>query len=113
MSQAQQRAPVRYIVFTWVPDERLEEWNAWHNDVHIPEVLATGLMRSARKYRVHETSFAGEWQPQYATVYELDSLDDVQAYVNGPGQTLREDYHRHYGAVGRIARMVLVEERQF
>lgn len=103
---------VQYIVFTWVPDELLDEWNTWHNQVHIPEVLQTPHMRAARKFRVTDTSF-GDRQPQYATVYELDSLADLEAYAGGPGVALRQDYATRYGAVGKIARMVLSEVVRF
>lgn len=104
---------VKYIVYTWVPEERLAEWNDWHNSVHIPDVLRSGYMRSARKYRVADNSLPGAWQPQYATVYELDSMADFEAYVAGPGVALRQDYADQYGAIGHIARMVLAEEVQF
>lgn len=103
---------VQYIVFTCVPEEMLDEWNEWHNQVHVPAVLATPMMRGARKYRVTDTSF-GDWQPQYATVYDLESMADMQAYLNGPAAELRQDYAERYGAVGKIARMILDEHGRF
>lgn len=104
---------VSYIVLTWVPDEMLDEWNTWHNTIHIPEVLHAPQIRGARKFRVTDNSFGAEWQPQYATVYELDSLADMESYAAGPGMALRQAYADRYGAVGKIARMVLVEEMLF
>jgi len=109
----QQGDMVRYLVYTWVPDSMLEEWNAWHNDEHIPAVLNSGFMRRARKFRVHDTSLPLAWQPQYVTVYELDSLADFEAYARGPGVELRRDYQERYGNSGQIARMVLAEGRQW
>jgi hypothetical protein len=103
---------VQYIVFTWVPEDLLDEWNEWHNQVHIPAVLATPMMRGARKYRVTDASL-GDWQPQYATVYKLQNMADMQAYLSGPAAELRQDYAERYGAVGRIARMILDEHGRF
>lgn len=105
--------PVKYIVFTAVPHDQLDEWNRWHNETHVPDVLATGYMQSARKYRVADNSLPIEWQPQYATVYECASSADLEAYLGGPAAQLRQDYADRYGAVGQIARMILVEDKQF
>lgn len=104
---------VRYVVYTWVPDDMLDEWNAWYNDEHIPAVLRSGYIRRARTYRVHNTTMPGDWQPQYATAYEVDSMEDMQRYLDGPAAALRKANDDRYGAVGKIARMILVEERRF
>ena len=104
---------VRYAVFTWVPDDLLESWNAWHNEVHVPEVLETPQMQAARKYRVADTTLPGDWQPQYVTIFELDSMLDMEAYLAGPAISLRADYNARYGHVGKIARLILREEVRF
>ena len=104
---------VRYAVFTWVPDDLLASWNEWHNEVHVPEVLETPQIQAARKYRVADTTLPGDWQPQYVTIYELDSMLDMEAYLTGPAIHLREDYNARYGHVGKIARMILLEEVRF
>ena len=31
---------VLYVVRTWVPGDRLEEWDEWHTHVHVPGVVA-------------------------------------------------------------------------
>jgi hypothetical protein len=113
MDETPRAGNVQYIVFTWVPEEQLDEWNEWHNTEHIPNVSNAPQIRSARKYRVSDTSFPAEWQPQYATVYQVDSVEDMDAYVTGPGIALRQEYADRYGAVGKIARMILVEEQRF
>ncbi len=103
---------IQYIVCTWVPDELLDEWNAWHNQTHIPDVLATPMIRGARKYRVSDTSF-GDWQPQPATIYEVGNAAEMQAYLDGPALRLRQAYADKYGAVGKIARMILSADMRF
>ena len=101
---------VRYMVFTWVPDAMLEEWNEWHNAVHIPHVLAAPQMRGVRKFRITDTTLPGGWRPQFATIYELDSLADYEAYRDGPGVAMRQEYEDRYGGVGKVARVVLRED---
>src|SRR5690348_834544 len=108
MSETQEGAgSVRYLVFTWVPEDLLDTWDAWHTEVHVPDIVATPQIRSARKYRLTDSSLPGDWQAQYVTIYELDSLADFEAYIAGPGVALRQDYTERYGQVGKIARLVL------
>lgn len=101
---------VLYYVFTWVPDEVLEEWNEWHSGTHIPNVLKAPQMHAARKYRLTQATFPGDWQPQYVTIYELDSIADFDAYRTGPGVALRAEHDQRYGDVVRIARMLIRED---
>lgn len=110
MAQQAQAGTVQYVVYTWVPEERLAEWLAWQTTVHIPDVLKAPMIRGARLLRVADMSFPGEWRPQYATIYALDSLADMDAYVAGPAVALREDHARVWGAVGKIARVILVDD---
>jgi hypothetical protein len=109
---APSRARVRYVVFTWIPEDRLAEWDAWHNSVHIPHVLAAPQMRGVRKHRVAHAELPGGWTPQYATVYTLDSLEAFHAYVAGSGPGLRQEYEERYWGLGKIARAVLVEDNE-
>jgi hypothetical protein len=104
------RGGIRYVIFTWVPEDLLAEWNDWHNRVHIPNVLSAPQMKGARKFRLGEASFPGGWKPQYVTIYELDSLEDYEAYRRGPGVKRRRDYDDRYADVGMVARLVLGEE---
>jgi hypothetical protein len=108
MADTTASGPVQYIVLTWVPEARQAEWLEWHTSVHVPDVLKAPMMRGAQIMRVADMSFPGDWQPQYATVYTLDSMADMDAYIAGPAVALREDHARIWGAVGKIARMILV-----
>jgi hypothetical protein len=69
-------------------------------------------MRGARKYRVADAAFPGDWKPQYMTVYQLDSLEDFETYRRTHGVARRRDYDDRYGDVGKVARVVLGEEVQ-
>ena len=103
------RGVVRYAVMTWVPEDMLEEWNDWHNRVHIPHVMAAPQMKSVRKFRAPEGSGDLRFRPQYMTIYELASMADYEAYRTGPGVALKREYDERYGSVGKIARLLLVE----
>lgn len=101
---------VLYVVRTWVPEEQLEEWDRWHTNAHVPEVVAQPQVRRARKYRVTEDNTPAEWQAQYVTIYEFDSEQDWESYRSGDAAArLRGDYDIRYGATGKISRQVLVE----
>ena len=91
---------VRYLVYTWVPEELLEGWNTWHNEEHVPEVVELPQIRRASKYRVTDSSFPDSWQPQYVTIYELDSMADLKPIWPGAGR-IRADYAERYGKWAR------------
>jgi hypothetical protein len=111
MDRIPERGRALYIVRTWVPEERLEEWYRWHSEVHIPEVAAQpGVVRAA-KYRVVEDNMPSEWAAQYVTVYEFETLEAFEKYSAGDeAARLRADHAERYGPDGQIARQVLVEE---
>jgi hypothetical protein len=100
-----------YIVRTWMPDEQLDEWYRWHSEVHMPDVAAQPGVIRATKYLAVEDNLPSEWTPQYVTVYVFDSLAAFEAYrASDEAARLRADHADRYGARGKIARQVLVEE---
>ena len=103
---------LQYLVFTWAPEEVLEEWNEWHTNVHIPNVLKTPQMRAARKYRLAQAALPGDWPFQYVTIYELNSMADFEAYRSGPGIALRKEHDDRWGDVVRIARILIREDQR-
>jgi hypothetical protein len=108
------QAPALYIVRTWVPEEHLEAWNKWHNEVHVPDVAAQPGVRRARKYRVNEDNHPADWTPQYITIYDFDSLADFESYRDSEtGARLRKDYADRYGSIGKISRQVVVLSNDF
>lgn len=111
MKQDDSRGRALYIVRTSVPEEQLNEWYRWHSQVHMPEVAAQPGVIRATKYRVVDDNMPAEWTAQYATVYEFETLEAFEAYRSSDAAArLRADHADHYGAEGKIARQVLVEE---
>ena len=55
-----------------------DEYNAWYDDIHLPEFSALPGVINGRRFKV-----AGDGKPQYAAIYELSSHPDaVMAAMN-------------------------------
>lgn len=68
------------IVYTSPAEGREEEYNAWYDDIHLPEFSALPGVISGRRFKV---TSAADGKPTYAAVYELSaSPDDVMAAMN-------------------------------
>ena len=66
------------IVYTDPADGREAEYNAWYDDVHLPEFTALPGVINGRRFKV-----SGDAKPQYAAVYELSAHpDEVMAAMN-------------------------------
>jgi hypothetical protein len=66
------------VVYTDPADGREDEYNAWYDDVHLPEFTALPGVINGRRFKV-----AGDAKPQYAAIYELSSHpDEVMAAMN-------------------------------
>jgi hypothetical protein len=96
---------VLYGVMVEIDPKEETAWNEWHTRQHVPEVLAQpGFMR-ATKYRLDTPN--GEWS-QYLTVYELESREVLDAYLQGEAVSrLRADHYAHFGHCTRLSRMIM------
>lgn len=71
------------------------QWLHWMQEVHIPDVLATGKFSSARLVKVHaEHEMEGI---TYAAQYFADSRESLERYKAEDAQRLREDGLRLFG----------------
>jgi hypothetical protein len=57
------------IVYTSPVDGREEEYNAWYDDIHLPEFSALPGVITGRRFKV--ISQAPDAKPTYAAIYEL------------------------------------------
>ncbi len=72
------------VVMVDVPDPtREDDFNQWYTDVHIPDILETGLYFSATRY-VNTGVTPG--QPKYLTIYETDREDAIAAAAELRGE---------------------------
>ena len=66
------------IVYTNPADGREDDYNAWYDDVHLPEFSALPGVINGRRFKV-----ANDGRPQYAAIYELSAHpDEVMAAMN-------------------------------
>jgi hypothetical protein len=104
--------PALYIVTIEVAPGSEVEWNRWHEDVHVPEVLHQPGFVSCRKWR--DTAPAPEGWVRYVCHYELTGVDAVERYAaSDAAKRLRQDSETRFGTVTRISRMVCSEVARF
>ena len=66
------------IVYTSPADGKEAEYNAWYDDIHLPEFSALPGVINGRRFKV-----AADGKPRYAAIYELSSHPDaVMAAMN-------------------------------
>ena len=66
------------IVYTSPADGREDDYNAWYDDIHLPEFSALPGVINGRRFKV-----ASDGKPQYAAIYELSAHpDSVMAAMN-------------------------------
>lgn len=72
-----------------------EQWLSWMKDVHIPEVLATGLFTHHRLLRLLEIDETEG--PTYAVQYFTPSRDKYQEYITHHSPALRNKVMAMWG----------------
>lgn len=70
-----------YNVTLNVEEGIVAEWLQWMQQIHIPEVMATGCFTGHRFMRLLTTG-EGEEGSTFAVMYELESMDDYVRYQN-------------------------------
>ena len=62
-----------YIVHTDIPDDIVDEYNAWYDEEHLPRLVTVPGVVRARRY----TAVSGN--PRYLTAYELTDRDAFES----------------------------------
>jgi len=86
---------ILYNVTTNIDESVHHQWLHWMQQIHIPEVLATGKFTSARLVRVLVEEELGGLT--YAIQYTTDSRETLQRYYNEDAPRLREEGVRLFG----------------
>lgn len=82
MSHAGPESEGCLVVYTTCSAGRDAEFNRWYDEVHIPEVLAVGPFRRARRYRLPSAQFMPQTHT-YLALYEFrGSAADAIAALN-------------------------------
>jgi hypothetical protein len=72
-----------------------KEWLQWMKEVHIPEVLATGLFIENRIMRIFDEEKM-EDTATYAFQYVLKNMDDFDTYQEKFAPTLQKSHSERY-----------------
>lgn len=86
---------ILYNVTTNIDESIHHQWLQWMQQIHIPEVLATGKFSSARLVKVLVEEEMGGLT--YAIQYTTDSKATLQRYYDEDAPRLREEGSRLFG----------------
>lgn len=93
---------VMYVVHVKIPVKDEKQWNRWHDQEHIPRVLAQPGFLQVRKFRCISNDTR---EAQYFVLYELRNQAAYDRYVKSEeGARLRQEYLDRYGTNTRITR---------
>lgn len=74
-----------FLALTSPTEGQEDEYNAWYNEVHLPEILSVPGITSARRFRNKIVNAAGAAAWQYAAIYEVET-DDLGGTLKALGQ---------------------------
>lgn len=86
---------ITYTVTVVVPDELVDEWRTWMLDVHVPDVLATGLWDDASMDEQLEP--LPEHGRTFVIRYRTSSIERYEAYRSSHAPRLQADHTTRYG----------------
>ena len=66
-----------------------QDWLKWMKEVHIPDVLKTGLFVENKVAKIHSEEFGGA---SYSIQYLLKSWEDYNNYKNNYASKLQKQY---------------------
>lgn len=81
-----------------------QNWLKWMKEVHIPNVLATGLFIENKIAKIHAEEEGGV---SYSIQYLLKSWDNYHNYIDNFSLELQKEYHTKYGNKSVAFRTIL------
>jgi hypothetical protein len=96
-----------YNVTVSITKEAEDEWIQWMKEVHIPNVMQSGMFTSHRLFKV--LSHDDPSTSSFCTMYSLEVLDNFVRYLNEFAPAMRKEIDDKFG--GRYAAFrTLLEE---
>ena len=71
----------KYIMFVNPTEGKEEAFNAWYNDVHLPDIEQTGAFTSGERFEVASSPHTPEGEHRYAAIYDVEG-DDADAALD-------------------------------
>ena len=84
---------ILYNVTVKIQKEIEQEWLQWMREVHIPDVMNTGLFVDQKICRIFEDDPAGS---TYAFQYYCKDMDTFQQYQDQHAKALQADHAQRY-----------------
>ena len=81
-----------------------QNWLKWMKEVHIPNVLATGLFIENKIAKIHAEEEGGV---SYSIQYLLKSWDNYHNYIDNFSLELQKEYHTKFGNKSVAFRTIL------
>ncbi|TNE46605.1 MAG: DUF4286 family protein [Deltaproteobacteria bacterium] len=97
---------VIYNVSVAIDKEVEADWKQWMEDVHIPDVLATGYFLNASIFQQLEPP-AEEGRSAYQIRYTCQSLNDLESYQANSAAALQADHTQRYQGRFAASRTIL------
>lgn len=94
-----------YNVTVSINEEAENEWVAWMRDVHIPDVMATGIFSDNRFAKVLLAQDEGG--VTYSIQYTCKSMADLQKYQGSFAPKLQAEHHQKFDGKYAAFRTVL------
>ena len=84
---------ILYNVTINIDDDIHDEWLDWMKDVHIPDVMNTGMFFDNKICKIHADSEGGQ---SYSIQYLAKSWDDYNRYQDEFAPELQKDHTEKY-----------------
>ena len=81
-----------------------QNWLKWMKEVHIPNVLATGLFIENKIAKIHAEEEGGV---SYSIQYLFKSWEDYHNYIDNFSLELQKEYHTKFGNKSVAFRTIL------
>ena len=80
---------------TFIADDSVAtEWAEWLENVHIPQVMATGKFMSSKAWRILDSPNEGV---TYSSQFYFENLDDFATYLSTYEQGFQAQIYEKYG----------------
>lgn len=86
---------ILYNVTVNVEEDIHEEWLQWMQEVHIPDVMATGLFAENRIFKIL-SKYPEETGVTYSIQYLAQTLDDYDTYQREHAPRLQQEHTSRY-----------------
>ena len=93
-----------YSVTVIIETAAEQDWLAWMQRIHVPDVLRTGCFSECRIGKAVE---ADGGEPAYVLQYRCASLDDYHRYRDNFAAALQKDHTERYAGRFRASRQLL------